>query len=138
MKIDIPTAPCLFIGDARRLRQLAINLFSNAVKFTPPNGDVLCRLERLADGITVFEVRDTGIGIPAKALGMVFDQFYQADNSSTRSRGGVGLGLSICKTIVSLHGGRIDLDSKLNKGTSVKVQFPVWRAVGELGVEANS
>lgn len=97
-------------GDATRLQQIVWNLLANAVKFTPKGGSVAVRLER-RDGEALLEVRDTGKGISPQFLPHVFERFKQADNTSTRQHGGLGLGLAIVRQLVEMHGGAILADS---------------------------
>jgi len=112
-------------GDPDRLQQVIWNLLSNAVKFTLPGGAVLVRLRR--DGATdELSVSDTGIGIDAAFLPNVFDMFRQADASSTRAHGGLGLGLSIVRNLVEMHGGDVRAESDgLNTGARFIVRLPV-------------
>ena len=112
---DVPDMVC---GDADRLRQILLNLFSNAVKFTV-NGEVVLTA-KMDGGMVEFTVRDTGIGIPADKQVHVFEPFCQADNSTTRKFGGTGLGLSISKQLVGMMGGKIWLESKPGQGTTVR------------------
>jgi len=121
MVADIaPDLPPLVRGDPGRLRQVLINLVGNAVKFTP-RGEVVLRAAPVqADGEAaqvVFEVRDTGIGIPADKLETVFEEFAQADASTTRSYGGTGLGLAISRRLVRLMGGELSVKSTPGSGT---------------------
>ncbi|HEY4957702.1 MAG TPA: ATP-binding protein [Caldimonas sp.] len=97
-------------GDPNRLQQVVWNLLSNAVKFTPRNGKIEVRLERIDSHLEI-TVRDDGIGIEAHFLPQVFDRFRQADASTTRSQGGLGLGLSIARQLVELHGGSVRASS---------------------------
>ena len=97
-------------GDPNRLQQVVWNLLSNAVKFTPRNGKIEVRLERIDSHLEI-TVRDDGIGIEAHFLPQVFDRFRQADASTTRSHGGLGLGLSIARQLVELHGGSVRASS---------------------------
>ena len=117
-----PDVPDRIIGDAVRLRQVLINLLSNALKFTP-QGSVRLQVHRLSDeGNEVrlrFEVEDTGIGIAQEKQQSIFDAFHQADVSVTRRFGGTGLGLSIVSRLISLMGGSIDLRSQEHKGTTI-------------------
>ena len=116
----LPTA-----GDPDRLQQVICNLVSNAVKFTPAGGVVIVSLRRdgAADQLCV---SDTGIGIEPGFLPNVFDTFRQADASSTRTHGGLGLGLSIVRHIVELHGGDVWAESEgINKGSRFTVRLPV-------------
>ena len=98
------------VGDAMRLEQVALNLLSNAVKFTPRGGRITARLDRSA-GYARLSVADTGEGIEPAALPYVFEIFRQADSTTTRRHGGLGLGLAIVRHIVDLHGGRVEASS---------------------------
>ena len=118
-----PTLPT--VGDPDRLQQVIYNLLSNAVKFTPVGGTVTVSIGRegTRDRLTV---TDTGIGIEAEFLPNVFDTFRQADASSTRSHGGLGLGLSIVKRLVDLHGGHVTATSQgAGKGATFTIDLPV-------------
>jgi PAS domain S-box-containing protein len=94
-------------ADTQRLQQIAWNLLSNAIKFTPVGGSVEIRLEQTGSNIQII-VSDTGEGIPSEALPHIFDRFRQADSSSTRRHGGLGLGLAIVRHLTEMHGGRVD------------------------------
>jgi signal transduction histidine kinase len=104
------TPQCFVRGDAGRLQQIVWNLLSNAIKFTPANGSVRISVTRDERQVSV-SVADTGAGIPPDFLPHVFDRFRQADQSSTRVHGGLGLGLSIVKHLVELHGGTVTVSS---------------------------
>jgi signal transduction histidine kinase/ActR/RegA family two-component response regulator len=111
-------------GDPARLQQVLWNLVSNAIKFTPVGGRVTVSLRRAADSIEV-AVKDTGIGIDAELLGLVFDRFRQVDASTTRRVGGLGLGLSIARQLTELHGGSLMAESAgRNRGTTFTVRLP--------------
>jgi signal transduction histidine kinase/CheY-like chemotaxis protein len=111
-------------GDAARLRQVAWNLLSNAVKFTPKGGSVQVRLQGCGSHVEVV-VSDTGKGISADFLPHVFDQFRQADSSSTRRHGGLGLGLTIVKRLAELHGGTVRVASDgPGRGSTFVVKLP--------------
>ncbi|MDQ3134031.1 MAG: PAS domain S-box protein, partial [Acidobacteriota bacterium] len=97
-------------GDAGRLQQVVWNLLSNAIRYTPRDGGVQVRLERVNSHVEII-VTDTGVGIPAEFLPHVFDRFRQADGSTTRAHGGLGLGLAIVRHLVELHGGTAEADS---------------------------
>jgi heavy metal sensor kinase len=114
-------------GDEERLRQVFFNLIDNAVKHTPPGGEVEVRVEA-ADGRAVAVVRDTGEGIAPEHLPRVFDRFYRVDKARTRERGGTGLGLSIVQSVVVAHGGRVELESAPGKGTTARVVLPQGQA----------
>ena len=112
------------MGDFERLQQVVWNLLSNAIKFTPTYGDVDVTL-RPSDGYVELSVKDTGKGISRDFLPFVFDRFRQADGSITRSVSGLGLGLSIVKHLVELHGGSVSVASDgENKGASFTVKLP--------------
>ncbi len=114
---DVPEA---VVGDTTRLRQILINLFSNAIKFTPAGEVVLTVTATRQDGkVEVrFAVRDSGIGIPADRLESLFSPFTQVDSSVTRRFGGTGLGLAICKSFVEAMGGHITVTSEVGVGTT--------------------
>lgn len=113
------------MGDSTRLQQVVWNLLSNAVKFTPKGGKVEVRLEQ-ADGYAQIIVSDTGKGISADFLPFVFDYFRQADSTSTRNFGGLGLGLAIVRNIIEIHGGIVKADSHgENKGATFTVSLPL-------------
>jgi len=111
-------------GDATRLQQVVWNLLSNAVKFTPRDGTVRVSVRSLPAGAEI-EVADTGKGIAPESLSRIFERFHQADPSTTRSEGGLGLGLAIVRHIVELHGGTVEAKSPgLGGGTTVLVRLP--------------
>ncbi len=115
-----PATPHVVIGDPRRLRQLLINLLSNAVKFTNHGRiDVLVEPVDIREGTILlrFQVADTGIGIPAKKLKMIFDCFTQGNSSNSRVHGGTGLGLAICRRLVELMDGEIRVESQPGQGS---------------------
>jgi signal transduction histidine kinase len=114
-------------GDPERLRQIFFNLFSNAVKFTPAGGNVLIKLERLGSD-TMISVSDTGQGIRADFLPYVFDRFRQAESSTTRQHGGLGLGLAIVQHLVELHGGTVAANSEgEGRGATFTVTLPLLK-----------
>jgi heavy metal sensor kinase len=125
MEIRLPPDPVVVSVDRSRLRQLALNLIENAVKYTPRGGQVSVELGN-NDGRAVFTVADTGIGIAPGDLPHVFDRFWRADSARTRTseRAGTGLGLAICKWIAEAHGGTIDVQSRPGRGTTFTVGLP--------------
>jgi signal transduction histidine kinase len=145
--VDVPPGFPEMRADAERLRQVFLNLVENAVKFTPKDGSVTLRarilpseteeepqpggaiagFSLLAPARARVEVRviDTGIGIPVRERGRVFDPFYQVDSSSTREYGGTGLGLSIVKRLVDAHGGKITIEDNEPRGTAFVVVLPL-------------
>lgn len=112
------------LGDADRLKQLILNLIDNAVKYTPAGGDVYVGLTKNG-GNSELIVRDTGIGIPEEDIPFIFDRFYRVDKARTRAHGGSGLGLSIARWIVDVHGGDIEVTSKVGEGTTFTVRLPL-------------
>jgi len=123
--IRLPPEPLVFPVDRSRIRQLALNLIENAVKYTPRGGQVSVELGT-NDGRAVFTVADTGIGIAPGDLPHVFDRFWRADSARTRTseRAGTGLGLAICKWIAEAHGGTIEVQSRPGRGTTFTVGLP--------------
>jgi signal transduction histidine kinase len=118
-------------AEERAMIQILVNLLSNAVKFTPRNGEVRVEGWRTSDGELAISVADTGIGIAAEALPHIFAPFRQGDNSISRKFGGTGLGLAITRRLVDLHGGRIDIVSKLEEGTTITIFLPAERVISE-------
>lgn len=122
-----PGCPRAVVGDAVRVRQVLFNLVGNAVKFTP-KGSVKVTVHRLSlvDGDwLLFEVSDTGIGIPESHLDRIFDAFSQVEGSSTRQFGGTGLGLSISRNFVRLMGGELTVESVLGHGSVFSFTIPL-------------
>ena len=124
------------MGDAARLQQVAWNLLANAVKFTPAGGEVRVSIERAGERLR-FTVADTGDGIRADFLPYVFDRFRQGDQSSTRRYGGLGLGLSIVRHLVELHGGTVRAASDgEGRGATFIVELPLPRLrIADVGAE---
>jgi signal transduction histidine kinase len=122
-----PDLPCLK-GDQRRMRQILLNLVSNAVKFTPSGGKVMVRAFRSDQGF-VLRVTDTGIGIAHSDFHKALEPFGQVDSSLARKYDGIGLGLPLTRQMVELHGGTLELDSLVGHGTTVTITLPAWRLV---------
>jgi signal transduction histidine kinase len=114
-------------GDELRLKQIALNLLSNAIKFTPAEGRVSVAVDRLPDGATVLEVTDTGIGMTRDEIRTALEPFRQVDSAHSRRYEGTGLGLPLVLRLVDLHGGRVEIDSARNAGTTVRVVLPPCR-----------
>jgi signal transduction histidine kinase len=110
--------------DGGKVAIVLSNLLKNAISFTNSGGEVIVRGEKQADYIKV-SVKDTGIGIPAKDLSRVFDRFYQVEDHLTRRHGGMGLGLSVAKVMVEMHGGRIWADSEVGQGSIFSFILPI-------------
>ena len=125
MEVSAPGAPVVVPVDRTRVRQLILNLLTNAVKYTPPGGRVSVELEP-SEGQVVIAVQDTGVGIAAGDLPHIFDRFWRADTARTRTgqRPGAGLGLAICKWIAEAHGGTIDVVSRPGRGSRFTVTLP--------------
>jgi len=119
-----PGLPETLIGDPDRLRQVAVNLLGNAIKFTE-RGKVSFRIEKQSVDSWVMIVSDTGIGIAPHAQKFIFDEFRQVDSSPQREYGGTGLGLSIVRNLVVLMGGEVSVHSKVGEGSVFTAQFPL-------------
>ncbi|QDU78555.1 Alkaline phosphatase synthesis sensor protein PhoR [Polystyrenella longa] len=128
LKFDCNTANPLVLADAEGLRTIFENLIDNAIKYSPQNGTVTVRSyqNNSPDGneVTV-EVTDTGPGIPMEYQARVFERFYRVDKARSRELGGTGLGLSIVKHLSQVFGASLELESKINKGSTFRVTFPV-------------
>jgi two-component system, OmpR family, sensor histidine kinase VicK len=119
---DVP--PSSVKGDRDMLDRLLDNLIGNAMKYTASGGRIDLATAIQSDDVTV-TVRDSGIGIPKEDLPHVFERFYRVDKARSRRRGGTGLGLALAREIAERHGGRIDIESEVGKGTSVTVYLPL-------------
>lgn len=122
--------PTWIVGDSSRIRQILVNLIGNAIKFTPPNGEIVVTIgpaeanaESAAD--IRIAIQDTGIGIVPEELNSLFKPFSQVDNSTTRRYGGTGLGLVICRRLCEMMGGRIWVESEVGVGSTFFVQLPL-------------
>jgi heavy metal sensor kinase len=116
--------PVFVMGDRARLKQVVVNLLDNAVKYTHPGGSVHLRVYAKArDGCV--DVADTGVGIPAEAVPLVFERFFRVDRDRASGEGGAGLGLSIVKSICVAHGGRVEAESTLGSGSLFRVILPL-------------
>lgn len=112
-------------GDSSRLQQAYWNILSNAVKFTPQGGTIWVSVVAKSDSVTI-SIRDSGPGIDAQLLPRIFDRFFQADSSSTRTHGGLGLGLAIAKSLTELHGGEIRAASRKGEGATFTLSLPMF------------
>ncbi len=128
-------APTLY-ADERALKQILINLVSNAVKFTPLGGKIEVIGGRAANGDFQIMVRDNGPGIPREKIDNIFQPFNQVDNRFDRQAGGTGLGLALVRGLAELHGGRAWLESELGRGCSVFVTLPLEKAGSASGLVA--
>jgi len=111
-------------GDRAKLEQLFLNLLDNAMKYTPSGGIISVSL-RTEGQMAVAAVTDTGMGIPQEDLPFIFERFYRADKARSRADGGAGLGLAICRSIAEAHGGRIEVQSQVGKGSTFSVYLPL-------------
>ncbi|MDR1137656.1 MAG: two-component sensor histidine kinase, partial [Synergistaceae bacterium] len=110
-------------ADRSRIQQVLSNLLSNAVKFTPANGTIRIALSDTADAV-LMAVEDNGIGIPRDELPLIFERFYRVDKSRGRLSGGSGIGLAVVKSIISAHGGKVEVESSLGKGSRFHITLP--------------
>jgi CheY-like chemotaxis protein/anti-sigma regulatory factor (Ser/Thr protein kinase) len=128
IEVRLPETPHRLVADPDRLQQVVWNLLSNAVKFTPSGGQVAVAAEQVGAAVQI-RVSDTGQGIDPAFLPYVFDRFRQADSTSTRSHGGLGIGLTIVRHIVELHGGTVRADSAgEGRGSVFTVSLPITAA----------
>jgi PAS domain S-box-containing protein len=128
LTVDVAPAVPKLIGDEKRLKQVLINLLSNAVKFSEAGGRVTLSAATDPDGF-VFQVTDTGIGIPAELQAGVLEPFGQVQSALARNTEGTGLGLPISVRLIELHGGRLSLDSATGRGTTVTIRLPQSRVL---------
>ena len=120
---SIEPAVSLIRADERRMRQILINILANAVKFTPPGGQVGLAVRRTGKGLLI-QISDTGIGIPADKIKMAMEPFSQVEAGANRQYQGTGLGLPLAKRLVELHGGTLSLESEVSRGTVVSILLP--------------
>ncbi len=123
LNLHVPDEPVLVAGDELRLEQVFQNLIQNAIKYSPEGGVIEVQLNRRGRHVSV-SIRDEGIGIPASDLPGLFSRFFRAGNVATKNIGGVGIGLFVVREIVQLHGGRIEVDSVENAGSTFTVSLP--------------
>ena len=116
--------PVTVRGSHDLLTELVTNLCDNAIRYNRPGGHVELSCGTNADGCPYFCVEDNGIGIPQDSQSRVFERFYRVDKSRSKATGGTGLGLAIVKHIAVLHGARIDLESTVGTGTTIRIIFP--------------
>lgn len=110
-------------ADPVALRQILSNLFDNALRYVPIGGNIVSRSERVDGGVTI-SVEDDGAGIPGEHLPRIFERFYRIDPARSRDEGGTGLGLAIVRHMVEAHGGQVDAESELQRGTAIRCWFP--------------
>jgi two-component system phosphate regulon sensor histidine kinase PhoR len=111
------------MADKERIAQVVLNLLDNAIKYNKLNGKVTISYKEDKKLLKV-NIADTGLGIPAKDLDRVFERFYRVDKARSRELGGTGLGLSIVKHIIDAHGGKVAVESTLDKGSTFSISLP--------------
>ena len=121
--VDLPSEALTLRADGTRLEEVLHNLLDNAVKFSHESGQIHLRATRCGSNV-VLSVADNGIGISKEHLPRIFERFYRADKARSRELGGTGLGLAIVKHIAQLHGGRVEAESELGNGTTIRVILP--------------
>lgn len=122
--IDAPVSPLLIMANADWIKQILINLLDNSIKYTLPSGLITLQCCQENQEV-ILTVKDSGMGIPASDLPLIFDRFYRVDKARARSAGGTGLGLAIVKFIVEMHGGEISVQSTVNVGTTFTIKLPL-------------
>ncbi|MEX5746487.1 ATP-binding protein [Massilia sp. X63] len=128
LELELPAQPITVDADPTRINQVVVNLLTNAAKYTPDGGHIVLSLA-VDDGMAQLAVRDNGIGLPRHALATVFDMFSQLEPALERARGGLGIGLSLVRGIVELHGGSIAADSEgEGRGSCFTVHLPLAQA----------
>jgi two-component system, sensor histidine kinase and response regulator len=137
VKLSVPPEPVWLAADERAMRQVALNLLANAVKFTPHGGRVSVAMKSGPDFVE-FEVTDTGIGIAKEHIEAVFELFRQVDSSIARRHEGTGLGLAITKRLVEMHRGTIALESEVAVGTTARVRLPTAQSNALPGKKTNA
>jgi two-component system phosphate regulon sensor histidine kinase PhoR len=127
LNVDLTEPVPRIRADEARLREVLDNLLDNAVKYSREKDEIHLKAERRGDEIAL-SVRDSGIGIAKEDLPRIFERFYRVDKARDRELGGTGLGLAIVKHIAQLHGGRVEAESELGKGTTIRVFLPLERS----------
>jgi two-component system sensor histidine kinase VicK len=130
IQVVIPPGDWQFEGDFEKIATVLSNLVSNAIAFTEANGHIWVRCEHMP-GYIKTSVIDDGIGIPAKDLPHIFERFFQVESHFTRKHGGMGIGLSVSKTMVEMHGGQIWVESVEGKGSSFNFILPTRQGGAE-------
>ncbi len=128
VRIEAPATPSMVRADPQRIHQVIANLLSNAIKFSGQHAEIVVQV-RNEGSFALVSVEDNGPGIPAAALPQLFERFYRVDNSATRRVGGSGLGLSLVRAIIEAHGGEVNVESEVGKGS--RFWFSLPHAIGE-------
>jgi len=121
-RCHVPDGPLPFQSDGKKVRQILLNLVTNAIKFTP-QGKVSVSLAKMGDDL-IFQTSDTGTGIAREHQEKIFEAFWQVENSPTRAAGGTGLGLSVSRRLARLLGGDITVESEMNHGSTFTLRIP--------------
>ncbi|WMT41892.1 HAMP domain-containing sensor histidine kinase [Paenibacillus sp. D2_2] len=124
LAIDMDIPSLMIFADSRLMQQVWINLLTNSIKYTDEGGTIFVRLKQ-QENLCVVEVEDTGIGIAEEDIPNIFQRFYRADKTRSRQEGSSGLGLAITNRIIAMHGGRIEVESELDKGSVFRVILPM-------------
>ncbi|MBW2433904.1 MAG: HAMP domain-containing histidine kinase, partial [Deltaproteobacteria bacterium] len=124
--VDLPSEIEVEI-DPEQIKTVFENVLNNAIKYSQPDSAPIQISAKTDESYVVVRIRDFGIGIPEEDLAHIFEPFYRVDKSRTKDTGGYGLGLSLCKTIMEAHGGKIEVHSTLQEGTTVSLYFPLTR-----------
>ena len=125
LEVELPKHPIVVEADPARLAQVIANLLNNAAKYMPHGGQIGLVAKREASAVTI-SVRDTGIGIPPEMIDRIFDMFTQVDGSLERAQGGLGIGLTLVKRLVEMHGGSVEAHSDgVNRGSEFIVRLPI-------------
>lgn len=131
MSVEADRPQILLRADLTLIKQVFINILSNAIKFTPTGGEIRTNIIQEDDGSWSVKITDTGIGIAEQNIERVFEPFYQVESVLARQHGGTGLGLPLSRKIMQLHGGSLTITSALGAGTTVTVNFPKSRIVAQ-------
>ncbi len=129
LALDIQDRLPRLLADERKVKQILVNILSNAIKFTRPGGRVSLRVRQAESGALEFETRDNGIGMAPQEVEKALLKFGQIDSDLNRKYDGTGLGLPLSKALTELHGGVLEIDSVKHHGTTVTVRMPAFRAV---------
>lgn len=133
LTMSVPRDMPLFRAEERAIKQILTNLLTNAIKFTPENGTVSLSAAQSKEGQLVLTVQDTGIGIKPEEVAIALAPFGQIESALSRKNQGTGLGLPLTRALVELHGGTLDLQSEVGKGTTITLTFPKERVIGRIG-----
>lgn len=136
LRLGLPESLPPVLGDHDRIKQVLQNLLSNAVKFSPKGGEIAVAASATGDGMVEISVQDHGLGIPPEAMPKLFGKFYRVDSTDRREIGGTGLGLALCKEIVTAHHGRIRAESRMGAGSTFRFTLPVKPAAAATAATA--